>query len=377
MTQVPYTMTDNSIFLMLKGKPYNVDDSHPQFGALKEALKGKHDEDELASLASVPKYIQGKTFGAVVVGDDGHVYYKNNPVHGHAVDRLLQMLALDYDITPWANFLNRVMENPLESAKEELYLFLEASRLPLTPDGHFLAFKKVRSNYTDCHTGNFDNSVGATPTMKREDCNPDRNQTCSRGLHFCSERYLGSFHGDRTMIVKVDPADVVAIPSDYNNAKGRACRYEVVGELGGGVTKATVQSKPINKDYKPKGKPVDVNKDKKIVQSEEPVFYGGLKSKDIVDMAANHSLTEAARKIGVARSTFTRWLNKAKAHLAATANEPKFVREWPSKKSYSVEAVLKLLSKHGSQGAAARAEHIPASTFKGWVKKAKAHANRS
>ena len=32
------------------------------------------------------------------------------------------------------------------------------------------------------------------------------------------------------MIVKINPADVVAIPSDYNNTKGRTCRYEVVSE---------------------------------------------------------------------------------------------------------------------------------------------------
>jgi hypothetical protein len=32
------------------------------------------------------------------------------------------------------------------------------------------------------------------------------------------------------MIVKINPADVVSIPSDYHNAKGRACRYEVIGE---------------------------------------------------------------------------------------------------------------------------------------------------
>ena len=32
------------------------------------------------------------------------------------------------------------------------------------------------------------------------------------------------------MIVKINPKDVVAIPSDYNNTKGRTCRYEVVGE---------------------------------------------------------------------------------------------------------------------------------------------------
>jgi hypothetical protein len=32
------------------------------------------------------------------------------------------------------------------------------------------------------------------------------------------------------MILKINPADVVSIPSDYNNTKGRTCRYEVVGE---------------------------------------------------------------------------------------------------------------------------------------------------
>lgn len=32
------------------------------------------------------------------------------------------------------------------------------------------------------------------------------------------------------MILKINPADVVAIPSDYNNTKGRTWKYEVVGE---------------------------------------------------------------------------------------------------------------------------------------------------
>ena len=35
------------------------------------------------------------------------------------------------------------------------------------------------------------------------------------------------------MIVKVNPKDVTSIPSDYNFAKGRCCRYEVVEEYGG------------------------------------------------------------------------------------------------------------------------------------------------
>jgi len=35
------------------------------------------------------------------------------------------------------------------------------------------------------------------------------------------------------VIVKINPADVVAIPSDYKNTKGRCCRYEVVAEMVG------------------------------------------------------------------------------------------------------------------------------------------------
>jgi hypothetical protein len=33
------------------------------------------------------------------------------------------------------------------------------------------------------------------------------------------------------MICKVNPADVVAVPSDYNNAKMRVCKYEVINEV--------------------------------------------------------------------------------------------------------------------------------------------------
>ena len=33
------------------------------------------------------------------------------------------------------------------------------------------------------------------------------------------------------MLIKVNPRDVVSIPVDYNNSKGRCCKYEVVGEV--------------------------------------------------------------------------------------------------------------------------------------------------
>jgi len=43
----------------------------------------------------------------------------------------------------------------------------------------------------------------------------------------------GTANGSRVMIVKVHPRDVVSVPTDYNFAKARCCRYEVVDEYTG------------------------------------------------------------------------------------------------------------------------------------------------
>src|SRR3546814_19689465 len=71
-------------------------------------------------------------------------------------------------------------------------------------------------------------------SMPRSECDEDPDRTCSSGIHFCSIDYLkkgpvGS-SDDPVMIVKIDPADVTAIPRDYNDTKGRCCRMEVVDE---------------------------------------------------------------------------------------------------------------------------------------------------
>jgi hypothetical protein len=68
--------------------------------------------------------------------------------------------------------------------------------------------------------------------MERNQVNDNKDVTCSAGLHFCSQGYLGHFSGERVMILKINPRDVVSIPTDYNNTKGRCARYEVVGEVG-------------------------------------------------------------------------------------------------------------------------------------------------
>lgn len=135
-------------------------------------------------------------------------------------------------------FIRRCLANPRPEAVLELYDFLEATHLPIAADGSFYAYKKVREDLTDIYTGTFSNAPGEVVEMPREDVDDNREQTCSTGLHFAGYDYLpyyGIGHGTTIVLVKVDPADVVAIPTDYNNQKGRAWRYEVVAEIGHNV----------------------------------------------------------------------------------------------------------------------------------------------
>lgn len=143
------------------------------------------------------------------------------------------MLEEGFSIEPLVAFMENLMQNPSYRAVNELYSFLEQNNLPITPDGHFLAYKKVRDTFFDIHSNTMDNSPGKIVEMDRNLVDDDQNNTCSKGLHFCSQEYLDHF-GDstsRTVILKINPKDVVSIPVDYNNSKGRACRYEVIGEL--------------------------------------------------------------------------------------------------------------------------------------------------
>ena len=69
--------------------------------------------------------------------------------------------------------------------------------------------------------------------MPRHKVDDRSENTCSHGLHFCSQSYLPHYAGGtgRILLLKIDPADVVSIPTDYNNAKGRACKYWVEADL--------------------------------------------------------------------------------------------------------------------------------------------------
>jgi hypothetical protein len=228
----PYLIQGKNIVVIIDNQPHTITSTHIGYEKIKQAIRD-NDWDAVKDVIDPKKQILAYGAGNVAI-QGSKVFWKEREMHGVLTARLIEMYQDGFPIEPLIAFMENLMQNPSKRAVEELYGFLEKGNLPLTPDGHFLAYKKVRQDFRDCHTGTMDNSVGQTVEMERNAVDDDQNRTCSAGLHFCSKEYLPHFggHNSRTVILKINPRDVVSIPTDYNNAKGRACRYEVIGELG-------------------------------------------------------------------------------------------------------------------------------------------------
>lgn len=231
---IPQINTPESLTIFFENRPHTIRKTDAKYADI-VALVEAEDIDGLRLSLGLSTSLPAYSNGAISVVD-GEVKYNGKPLHNAVTTRIVGLLKAGKKFDYILNFLKRVLENPSKFAVDELYLFLEKGQIPITSDGHFLAYRKVDSNYKSFH-GNPDgtyntNKVGDIVTMERQKVDPNRNNTCSTGLHFCSFGYLNQYHGGqgKVMIVKIDPADVVSIPSDYNNTKGRTCKYIVVAE---------------------------------------------------------------------------------------------------------------------------------------------------
>lgn len=242
-------------------------------------------DDEIDSALATPKVqiekaIAAQSLSTKISVTDTAVLYNGKPVNNTLTVRMLEFLKQGVGIAPMVPFLENLLQNPSYRAVQDLYSFLEKGGIPLTSDGHFLAYKYVRDDYKDCYSGTYDNSVGQVVEMPRNEVDENPSRTCSNGLHVCSYEYLPKTpHGQRIVIVKVNPKDVVAIPADYNDTKMRVCRYEVVGELDitDGV-KNTLSETLVNTDYDGGSEPFPDEVDKPFTATLYGAYGGRLYS---------------------------------------------------------------------------------------------------
>ena len=254
----PYIVQGSNITVVIGTTPHTVSKNHITYNKLLAAIKAG--EWETVQDIIEPKQVV-LNFGQGNVSIEGDkIFWKGREMHNALTKRMVAMIQEDFPVEPLVAFMENLMDNPSKRAVNELYGFLEKNTLPITSDGCFLAYKKVRQDYLDCHSGTVLNKPAAYMTdedtaalaeavgknnevtvevvdgvtvvsMERNAVDDDQNRTCSTGLHFCSKDYLNHFGGERIVILKINPRDVVSIPNDYNDSKGRCARYEIVDEI--------------------------------------------------------------------------------------------------------------------------------------------------
>ncbi len=156
-------------------------------------------------------------------------------IDGRLAARVLDWHARGLPCEPLLRFHARTVGNPSRESVADLYAFMEANCIPITTDGMFIAYKKVTrigDALLDSYSKTISNMVGTKVSIDRSKVDPNRRNTCSTGLHVGGWPYVSNFDGNVTLEVVVDPADVVAVPPDYNQQKMRVCSYFVLREMG-------------------------------------------------------------------------------------------------------------------------------------------------
>lgn len=230
--KINWAITDKNVTVNWEGKSYIVSKEEPLAGALIKALK-ENKLDEIPNLISSSLRISNFSKGKFEV-KDGNIYINGSQVPGALGKKILKFSNEGLPYQPLVKFAEKLQMNPSFRAVNELFLFLDKNDHPITEDGNFIAYKKVRPDFTDIHTGKFDNSPGVTVEMPRNQVDEDATRTCSNGLHVANWNYAYNLFGspsDTMLEVEVNPADVVSVPVDYDNAKMRVCKYKVLGAV--------------------------------------------------------------------------------------------------------------------------------------------------
>ncbi len=220
------------IFLLLDGKEYSINAGNSSFS---KALEAYNNKDWESFVNIVNPELRLKSLYASYEGievKDGNLYVFGDPIHSTIAKRVISFLEHGLDCVHLFKFILKLNMNPSKRAVDELYTFLEHRALPVTDNGNFLAYKAVRADYTDKYTGKFLNTIDSVLEMPRNKVDDNKENGCSYGFHAGSVDYAKDFmnRDGHLMLVEINPADVVSIPTDCQFQKLRTCKYKVVGE---------------------------------------------------------------------------------------------------------------------------------------------------
>lgn len=223
---------------MYDGKHNTIKSDHPNYDKLIAAFR-EGNWDEVPSLVSPEAAVSDLSDGRLRV-EDGQVYLLDGEGGEFTVstslnDNIMLHIEQGLDMGPLVEFGLNLQKNSSSRSVTQLFEWIQNTNMTITDDGCFIAYKGIRADFKDSNSGDFDNSPGQVVSMPRNQVDDDPTRTCSHGLHVASFKYASTF-SEITVSVKVNPADVVAVPTDYSASKMRVCKYTVLEKIERPVT---------------------------------------------------------------------------------------------------------------------------------------------
>jgi len=233
---ISFIQTQHSLILSHDGETKSIRLDSPFYPLIKSQIIKREDPKKIMQSCSMYDLVKLRchSSGLFSIDQDSNIWVNGEQVHKVLADRIYDFVEQGLPFEPLVNFWKNCQENPDPRAKTDLYGFLAHNGIPITEDGCFIAYRGVTSDFKDPRTGTFDNSVGKIVQMPRSECNPNPEDTCSTGLHAAALDYvLAHYHSGKVVLVKINPKNLVSVPTDYDKQKLRCCEFEVISEYVG------------------------------------------------------------------------------------------------------------------------------------------------
>ena len=187
----------------------------------------------------------------IKISRTGRVTFDGKPVPEALADAVVAYYRQGRDnIVPLLKFIRNIQNNPNAHSRESLYTWMQHLSFDLDDEGHILAYKGVEKrvndeedgawlrsrfsgsgrvngvNYSNAH---LPNNPGDVVEMDRHAVTHDPEVACAPGLHVGTVDYARNW-GPVVIQVRIDPQDVVSVPTDCDGKKMRVAKYTVVQE---------------------------------------------------------------------------------------------------------------------------------------------------
>lgn len=235
--------------------PLVAHESHPYFDQIVDGARaGDESVVDLFDLAEAASVKFREALSERVSVKDGVVYIDGDEADSAITRQIVRFIEDGIEgWEPLVQFIENVLANPNEHSREQLYNWLNAQDggFSLDTDGYIIGYKGVRPSsdggYESIHsgraivngtelTGRIPQTVGDVVEMPRSEVQFDPSVGCHTGLHVGTFEYANGFAQGALLLVRVNPRDVVSVPTDCGAAKMRTCRYEVVGVVPQTIT---------------------------------------------------------------------------------------------------------------------------------------------